>query len=246
MSSGILSTASTARQAESLIQTSTNGGNTDRSRQTIAQNFDAFLGLLTTQLRNQSPLDPLDANQFTQQLVQFSSVEQQLKTNDILTKVAERLAAGDSAGTKLTAASAAALIGKTVSADASRARLAQGSNGASASWPLTTTRSFERAEITVYDDAGAPVFTTTRSIAPGQTFTWDGRSTNGQSLPAGRTYQIAIRGQDGANADGTPRWVSVPTAISGEVSAVDLTGSDPLVTVGGRTLLYSAITRVGA
>ena len=47
-------------------------------RATIAQNFDAFLLLLTTQLKNQSPLDPLDTNQFTQQLVQFASVEQQL------------------------------------------------------------------------------------------------------------------------------------------------------------------------
>jgi len=44
-----------------------------------------FLSLLTTQLQNQNPLDPLDTNQFTQQLVEFASVEQQLKTNDQLT-----------------------------------------------------------------------------------------------------------------------------------------------------------------
>ena len=53
-------------------------------RQTIANNFDTFLQLLTTQLKNQNPLDPLDTNQFTQQLVEFSGVEQQLKTNDFL------------------------------------------------------------------------------------------------------------------------------------------------------------------
>src|SRR5271157_361196 len=52
---------------------------------TIAGNFNTFLQLLTTQLQNQNPLDPLDTNQFTQQLVQFASVEQQLKTNDQLT-----------------------------------------------------------------------------------------------------------------------------------------------------------------
>ncbi len=56
----------------------------DRSRSTMASNFDQFLQLLTTQLKNQSPLDPLDTNQFTQQLVQFSGVEQQLKTNELL------------------------------------------------------------------------------------------------------------------------------------------------------------------
>ncbi len=47
-------------------------------------NFQTFLTLLTTQLQNQNPLDPLDTNQFTQQLVQFAGVEQQLKTNDQL------------------------------------------------------------------------------------------------------------------------------------------------------------------
>ena len=50
----------------------------------IADNFDTFLQLLTTQLKNQNPLDPLDTNQFTQQLVQFTWVEQQLKTNEFL------------------------------------------------------------------------------------------------------------------------------------------------------------------
>src|SRR5471032_2242493 len=52
---------------------------------TLAGNFQTFLTLLTTQLQNQNPLDPLDTNQFTQQLVEFASVEQQLKTNDQLT-----------------------------------------------------------------------------------------------------------------------------------------------------------------
>ena len=50
----------------------------------IASNFTMFLQLLTTQLKNQNPLDPLDTNQFTQQLVQFAQVEQQMKSNDLL------------------------------------------------------------------------------------------------------------------------------------------------------------------
>ncbi|HTO66152.1 MAG TPA: flagellar hook capping FlgD N-terminal domain-containing protein, partial [Bradyrhizobium sp.] len=54
---------------------------------TLAGNFQTFLTLLTTQLQNQNPLDPLDTNQFTQQLVQFASVEQQLKTNDELSSL---------------------------------------------------------------------------------------------------------------------------------------------------------------
>ena len=50
----------------------------------IASNFTQFLQLLTTQLQNQDPLSPMDTNQFTQQLVEFAQVEQQLKSNDSL------------------------------------------------------------------------------------------------------------------------------------------------------------------
>ena len=53
-------------------------------KDTLAGNFQTFLTLLTTQLKNQNPLDPLDTNQFTAQLVQFAQVEQQLKQNDQL------------------------------------------------------------------------------------------------------------------------------------------------------------------
>src|SRR6476620_5874186 len=54
---------------------------------TMAKNFDSFLTLLTTQLKNQNPLEPLDTNQFTQQLVQFTQVEQQMKMNTQLTSL---------------------------------------------------------------------------------------------------------------------------------------------------------------
>ncbi len=62
----------------------TNATAAQTSRASIANNFDTFLLLLTTQLKNQNPLDPLDTNQFTQQLVQFAGVEQQIRTNDSL------------------------------------------------------------------------------------------------------------------------------------------------------------------
>ena len=93
----------------------------------IANNFQTFLTLLTTQLKNQNPLDPLDTNQFTQQLVQFAQVEQQMKSNDQLAT----LVALDK-----TAQSTAALayVGSTVVVDGSTAPLVNGS----ASWTLNT------------------------------------------------------------------------------------------------------------
>src|SRR5438045_3902850 len=53
----------------------------------LNQNFNQFLTLLTTQLKNQDPLSPMDSTQFTNQLVSFSQVEQQIRTNDNLTKL---------------------------------------------------------------------------------------------------------------------------------------------------------------
>src|SRR5258707_4707366 len=87
---------------------------------TLAGNFQTFLTLLTTQLQNQNPLDPLDTNQFTQQLVQFASVEQQLKTNDQLTTLVSL---------QQTAQSTQALtfVGKTAVVDGSTAVLTNGS-----------------------------------------------------------------------------------------------------------------------
>ena len=57
-------------------------GGSSKDRLAIADNFDTFLTLLTTQLRHQNPLDPLDTNDFTAQLVQFTQVEQTIKQND--------------------------------------------------------------------------------------------------------------------------------------------------------------------
>ncbi len=102
------------------------GAKASSDASTIAGNFNQFLTLLTTQLQNQNPLDPLDTNQFTQQLVQFASVEQQLKTNDQLGSLI-------TASKASAAATASGLIGKTVTADGATSSLADGS----ATWTLT-------------------------------------------------------------------------------------------------------------
>src|SRR5450759_331526 len=76
----------------------------------IASNFTTFLQLLTTQLKNQDPLSPMDTNQFTQQLVEFASVEQQMKSNSSLTTLVSLEQAAQST-------SALALVGATVVVD---------------------------------------------------------------------------------------------------------------------------------
>ena len=77
------------------------------ARTSLATNFQTFLTLLTTQLQNQDPTSPMDSNQFTQQLVMYSQVEQQLSTND---KLDSLIALGSSQSTNL----AMSYLGKNV------------------------------------------------------------------------------------------------------------------------------------
>jgi flagellar basal-body rod modification protein FlgD len=198
------------------------------NRAQIANNFQSFLTLLTTQLKNQSPLDPLDTNQFTQQLVQFASVEQQLKTNETLTS----LLASSKASTT---SSAAAYIGMNVTADGTSATL----SGGSASWTLTPTKAAAKATITIKDESGAVVATKTATLKAGeQQYKWDGKGANGVALPDG-TYKITV---DAADASGQP--VAVATELSGPVTAVNVSGQTPILTVGTTKVPLTAIKTI--
>ncbi len=84
----------------------------------MSGNFDTFLQLLTTQLQNQDPTSPMDTNQFTQQLVQFSQVEQQISTNDNLKSL---IALGQSRSS----ADAVSYLGKTVTLTNGKAALSE-------------------------------------------------------------------------------------------------------------------------
>jgi flagellar basal-body rod modification protein FlgD len=159
MADAVTTTASSAA-ASSTTKPSTKG---------IAQNFDAFLLLLTTQLKNQSPLDPLDTNQFTQQLVQFASVEQQLRSNETLNALLTTAKAAN-------ASTAASFIGRQVTADGATARLSNGS----ARWVLNAAHNASQAVITIRDKNGGVVATRTGALTAGaQSFAWDGKTRPG-------------------------------------------------------------------
>ena len=182
----------------------------------IAGNFQDFLLLLTTQLQNQSPLDPLDTNQFTQQLVQFAGVEQQLKGNDTLGSI---LSAVKSTST----ANIASYIGLTVSADGSSTPL----SGGAATWTVNAPRAAARANVIITNEAGETVATQSTTFKAGaQSYTWDGKGTDGLTKPDG-TYKISVSGTDASGQS-----VALSTQISGTVTAVDMSGASPALTVG--------------
>ena len=199
------------------------------SRKSIADNFDTFLQLLTTQLKHQNPLDPLDTNAFTQQLVQFTGVEQQLKTNDFL--------AAMMASTQIASNSqAVGYIGKVVTASGVKSELVEGS----AAWHFATAKD-ATITVTVKDASGNSVFTKQGSVKSGESvFNWDGIGSDGKQKPDG-SYSIQIEARDG---DG--KLIDVATEMTGEVTGIDLSGTEPVLIVGTARVNLSAILSVRA
>jgi flagellar basal-body rod modification protein FlgD len=195
---------------------------------TLAGNFQTFLTLLTTQLQHQDPLTPLDTNQFTQQLVQFASVEQQLKTNDELTSLVTL---------QQTAQSTQALtfVGKTAAVDGSTATLSQGS----ATWKLSASTN-SNVSVSITNSTGQTVFTGNAALNAGQNqaFTWNGKGTDGTQLPDGQYKLTAV----GADSAGNP--VGISTQIEGVVNSVDLTQSPPLLSIDGQNFTVNQIKSI--
>jgi flagellar basal-body rod modification protein FlgD len=197
------------------------------SRQTLASNFETFLTLLTTQLQHQNPLEPLDTNQFTQQLVSFAGVEQQLRTNDQL----ESLLKFQQVGHNVTALG---FVGAHVTADGSTTELRDGL----AVWYLSAPSTVQ-ANISVVDANGSTVFTETKTLdANTQPYQWNGRTSTGTIAPEG-SYKIVVTAQDASG-----QTVPIGTSFSGIVDQVDVSGEEPLLLVGATLITMDQIRSV--
>lgn len=198
------------------------------TRAGIADNFDTFLNILTTQLKNQNPLDPMDTNAFTQQLVQFTGVEQQLKTNTFLEALMN-------ASQNSTNTDAVSYIGKEVTASGVNSTLKDGG----ASWAYNAEANVSDAKVTIKDANGNVVYSETGSLNQGPgNFLWDGVGSDGNLRPDG-VYSITI---DGKNLAG--KNVTISTSTVGVVSAVDFSGAEPILTVGGSKIRLSDVSAV--
>ena len=195
----------------------------------IASNFTTFLQLLTTQLQNQDPLSPMDTNQFTQQLVEFASVEQQMKSNDSLTTLVSLEQAAQST-------QALALVGATVVVDGSTTQLTNGK----ANWSLNVTKP-ATATVTIKDATGQTAYTSTFGVNPGtQNFTWDGHDTNGTLWPDGAYTMTATA------ADASGQTTAISTQIQARVDSVDLTQTPPLLSINGQTYTVNQLQKIVA
>jgi flagellar basal-body rod modification protein FlgD len=158
----------------------------------------------------------MDSNQFTQQLVMYSQVEQQIDTNDNLKTLITQ-------GTSNAASMTTSYLGKKVSVTNGQASLTNGS----ATWTYNLKTLAATTQLTVADSTGKTVYAGTGGTASGNnTFTWDGKDTNGNQLPDG-PYKLTVTAADSGGNTVTNTVVSV-----GTVSQIDMTGATPQLIVG--------------
>ncbi|MEI9903989.1 MAG: flagellar hook assembly protein FlgD [Asticcacaulis sp.] len=194
----------------------------------LTGNYTTFLNLLTAQIKNQDPLSPMDTTQWTNQLVQYSSVEQQLKANGYL----EQLANANTANSMNAAVS---YIGKTVSADQPNATLANGS----ANWDYALAAPASDATLTISDAQGNTVWSDKApDLTKGlHTFTWDGKTSSGQQLPDG-DYTLKITATNGTTA------IDAGVGVSGVVTSALSDGTSVVLKVGNTSVPLASVTKV--
>lgn len=145
----------------------------------ISSDFETFLKLLTTQMQNQDPLKPMESTEFASQLAQFSGVEQQVRTNDLLTGVQSGLATlgmgqiGGWIGMEARAEMPVNFEGQTVTLAGARHALA------------------DRMEMVVRDSAGQIVQQIPIPLS-NESFTWNGTGVDGSVVAPG-LYSFSIQ-----------------------------------------------------
>ncbi len=158
-------------------------------RSALASDFDTFLRMLTAQAQNQDPLNPIDATDYATQLATFSTVEQQVTTNELLGRIADAVGASalerlrDYVGTEVLAPAAAAFDGEPIPVHAE-----------------ADPRASETL-LVVRNENGDEVARRRYGAGPGP-LTWDGRDGFGNLMPAGR-YRFDIESLDGEVSLGT-------------------------------------------
>jgi flagellar basal-body rod modification protein FlgD len=194
----------------------------------LGSNFSTFLTMLMTQLQNQDPTSPLDSSQFTSELVQFSSVEQQINTNTNLTQLIQLTQASQ-------VEQSSALLNKPATVTSSQLSLQSGASAVN-----FNTTSAEPISISVLNSSGTQVASaTTTSNAGSNTWSWNGQSSSGATLPDG-AYKVTV---NTVSSSGTA--TAVPFTVTGTVTGVQNVSGVVQLQMGGLTVPFTAVQSVG-
>ena len=196
------------------------------SLSSITSNMNDFLKLLMTQLKNQDPTTPMDTSQFTSQLVQFASVEQQVNIN---TGVQSLIKLSQSNNVLQTSG----LIGRTITATATQVSLQNGSGSIQFNAPAA-----EAVTITITNSSGTAITQASLTSSAGaNSWTWDGKDSKGQQQPD-NAYTVTVMG----GAATTP--VAIPFTVTGTATGALTQNNVAFVRMGQLTLPVSAIQSV--
>ncbi|MBV1889251.1 MAG: hypothetical protein KUG67_03300 [Proteobacteria bacterium] len=205
-----------------------------KSAVSLGDNFDDFLTMLTTQLQNQDPLNPTDSNEFTNQLVSFTGVEQSIATNQNL----EALIQLQSIGQQNNEATVLiGYLGKTVGSNLNITKL----ENDNASWNLDFGASADEVTYDIYDSKGVKVHSETVSTTTSKgehVYSWDGTIANGGQAPEGNYYLVADATTDGGSQ------VNVDYYFEGYAAKVETVNGQPVLLVDGVPLGLANITSV--
>ena len=215
----------TATSAVNTTNTTNATVNTGQAQ--LSSDYNTFLQLLTTQLKNQDPLSPMDTNSFTQQLVAMNGVQQQLQTNSLLqTLVNQSSGAGPAVN----------LIGKQIQAASPTLDF----NGGKAAWTYELGGKASSATLNVTDTSGKVVWSQAApDLSQGQhPFTWDGSTLSGGKVTSG-TYTLSLKANDSKQ-----QGINTGVFVQGVVTGVSSDSTGTLLNLGSTTVNYTTITQV--
>ena len=196
----------------------------------LTANFDMFLKLLTTQMQNQDPLDPMETSEYTQQLTQYSQVEQSIQQTAALKDILSALSTQD-------LAQSANFLGQRAELDSATAGL---SDQAPAQWTWQAGRAIQTLSATITDARGRVVETRDLDPSIAGSVAWDGSlSAGGKAVPGG--YTLSLKGVDAAGQE-------VPVAIrsTGIIDEVAAGNGTVMLGINGQNFPTAALIRVVA
>ena len=226
--SSLLPNSTTNSTTPNTGASSSTSSNIAGAQQSLAGDQQTFLKLLTTQLKNQDPMSPMNTDQFTQQLVAMTGVQQQILSNELLQQlVGNQTGVGDPVS----------LLGKAVTAASSQSTL----QGGQASWQFSTAAQAADVQVTVTNNLGQTLAQSDLGpMAAGQyVYNWNGKDLNGVQLANGGSYTLKVTATDPAGSA-----ITTNTFTQGTVSSVNNTGGQVLLTVNGTQVPASSITSV--
>lgn len=215
-----MSASLTASAAQSSANASSSSSTSPLA--SLGSNFTDFLNMLMTQMQNQDPTSPMDSNTFTSELVQFTSVEQQINTNTSLTQLIQYTQDG-------TMLQSAQMVGKQVAVTSNQLALQNGAAG------LTyTATSAGPVAITITDASGNVLDQQTMQASQGQnSWSWNGQTSTGTQLPDG-AYNVTV----------TEGGSSVPFSVVGTASGVQNSSSGLSLQLGAVSVPFSSLVSV--